>query len=208
MASDVQQIEYYLTPATGANAANGQGGGVLTRAVTRDLLDATASQTAASEEHILTGVQALQVQFYDGSNWQDSWQYTSPDPTRRQRLSRQHGPDCHGHGRQRHGAGGGARGRVARARRPQRPGGGAHRNPRAVDDPALQRAHAQPFAFMKPPSDHRFPELRRRRGSVLIVVLVVCLGLVSMTLVFSHAMLLAYRGADNELAGRQGGSGD
>ena len=43
----------------------------------------------------------------------------------------------------------------------------------------------------------------RRSGSVLIVVLVVCLGLVSMTLVFSHAMLLSYRGADNELAGRQ-----
>ena len=43
----------------------------------------------------------------------------------------------------------------------------------------------------------------RRHGSVLIIVLVVCLGLVSMTLVFSHAMLLSYRGADNEIAGRQ-----
>ncbi len=38
---------------------------------------------------------------------------------------------------------------------------------------------------------------------MLIIVLVVCLGLVSMTLVFSHSMLLSYRGADNELAGRQ-----
>ena len=41
------------------------------------------------------------------------------------------------------------------------------------------------------------------RGSVLIVVLVVCLGLVSITLVLGHSMLMAYRGADNEIAGRQ-----
>lgn len=42
-----------------------------------------------------------------------------------------------------------------------------------------------------------------RTGSVLIIVLVICLGLVSLTLVFGHAMALAYRGADNELAARQ-----
>jgi DNA uptake protein ComE-like DNA-binding protein len=40
-------------------------------------------------------------------------------------------------------------------------------------------------------------------GSVLIVVLIVCLGLVSLTLVLGHSMILAYRGSDNELAGRQ-----
>ena len=80
VASDVQQIEYYLTAATGENAANGQSSGVLTRAVTRDLLDAT-TQTTAKEEPILTGVQALQVQFYDGTNWQDTWSYVTPDAT-------------------------------------------------------------------------------------------------------------------------------
>ncbi len=80
VASDVQQIEYYLLPATGANATSGQNSGVLTRAITRDLID-TTTQTAAKEEPILPGVQALQVQFYDGSSWQDSWQYTGPDPT-------------------------------------------------------------------------------------------------------------------------------
>ncbi len=80
VASDVQQIEYYLTPATGANAGGGQSSGVLTRAVTRDLLDST-TQTSPKEESILTGVQALQVQFYDGSTWQDSWQYTSTEST-------------------------------------------------------------------------------------------------------------------------------
>jgi DNA uptake protein ComE-like DNA-binding protein len=42
-----------------------------------------------------------------------------------------------------------------------------------------------------------------RRGSVLIVVLWVCLGLVSLTLMFGHSMWMALRGADNEWAGRQ-----
>jgi DNA uptake protein ComE-like DNA-binding protein len=41
------------------------------------------------------------------------------------------------------------------------------------------------------------------RGSVLIVVLWVCLGLVSVTLTFGHSMWMAFRGADNDLAGRQ-----
>jgi DNA uptake protein ComE-like DNA-binding protein len=40
-------------------------------------------------------------------------------------------------------------------------------------------------------------------GSVLIVVLVVCLGLVSLALMFGHSMLLAYRGSDDDLASRQ-----
>ena len=81
VASDVQQIEYYITAPTGTNAAGEpNSGGVLTRAVTRDLLDAT-TQTTAKEEPILAGVQALQVQFYDGSNWQDSWSYAAPAST-------------------------------------------------------------------------------------------------------------------------------
>jgi DNA uptake protein ComE-like DNA-binding protein len=44
---------------------------------------------------------------------------------------------------------------------------------------------------------------RRAAGSVLIVVLVVCLGLVSLVLLFGQSMLMSYRGADDELAGRQ-----
>ena len=44
---------------------------------------------------------------------------------------------------------------------------------------------------------------RSTRGSVLVIVLIICLGLVSLTLVFGRSMLLSYRGADNELAGRQ-----
>ncbi len=44
---------------------------------------------------------------------------------------------------------------------------------------------------------------RSNRGSVLILVLWASVGLVSMALLFGHAMLMTYRGADNDLAGRQ-----
>jgi len=44
---------------------------------------------------------------------------------------------------------------------------------------------------------------RLQRGSVLIVVMIACLGLVSLALLFGHSMLMAYRGCGNELAGHQ-----
>ncbi len=47
------------------------------------------------------------------------------------------------------------------------------------------------------------PAANTSRASVLVVVLVVCLGLASLALVLGHSMLMAYRGADNEIAGRQ-----
>ncbi len=52
-------------------------------------------------------------------------------------------------------------------------------------------------------SSRSFASAQSQRGSVLIVVLVVCLGLVSLVLVFGHSMLMAYRGTDNDIAGRQ-----
>ena len=42
-----------------------------------------------------------------------------------------------------------------------------------------------------------------RQGSVLIIVLWVSLGLVAVALTFGHSMLMAYRGADNNVAGEQ-----
>ena len=42
-----------------------------------------------------------------------------------------------------------------------------------------------------------------QRGSVLIVVLWACLGLVAVALTFGHSMLMTYRGTDNDFAGRQ-----
>ena len=52
---------------------------------------------------------------------------------------------------------------------------------------------------MRHPSSNRVASA----GSVFIVVLVVSLGLVSMALFFGHSMSMAYRGTDNNLAGRQ-----
>ncbi len=42
-----------------------------------------------------------------------------------------------------------------------------------------------------------------RRGSVLIIVLWVSLALVAIAITFGHSMLMNFRGANNELAGRQ-----
>lgn len=50
---------------------------------------------------------------------------------------------------------------------------------------------------MRPPA-HR----RSSQGSVFIIVLVMCLGLVSLTLVFGHSMMMTYRGEETALAGR------
>ncbi len=57
-----------------------------------------------------------------------------------------------------------------------------------------------PFEAQRP---CRRPLRSAERASVLIIVLVICLGLVSLALVFGHAMLMSYRGTDNDLAGRQ-----
>ena len=66
---DVEQVEYYVV--RDANNPGQQQSGDLMRVVTRDLMDST--QTAVDQQQILTGVQSLQVEFYDGSQWQTSW---------------------------------------------------------------------------------------------------------------------------------------
>ena len=76
---DVQQVEYYI--ARDPNAADQNGSGVLMRAVTRDLLDSSGLSSSAnatnapSETAVLSGVRSFQVSFYDGANWQESWQF-------------------------------------------------------------------------------------------------------------------------------------
>ncbi len=83
---DVQQVEYYI--AHDPNAADQNGSGVLMRAVTRDLLDASGLTSSTpttnganatntpNETAVLAGVQSFQVSFYDGANWQTSWQFS------------------------------------------------------------------------------------------------------------------------------------
>jgi prepilin-type N-terminal cleavage/methylation domain-containing protein len=73
---DVQQVEYYIAKDTGTSAG---GGGDLVRAVTRDLLNSTQPVPAADQQQILTGVQSLQVSFYDGTTWQTSWEFNTAD---------------------------------------------------------------------------------------------------------------------------------
>jgi type II secretory pathway component PulJ len=74
---DVQQVEYYIaddkTGAAGANA------GALVRTITRDLL-ATVQQDTP-EQQLLPGVKSMDVAFYDGQNWQESWQYSTTATT-------------------------------------------------------------------------------------------------------------------------------
>lgn len=56
------------------------------------------------------------------------------------------------------------------------------------------------------PAQLRSPGNRVRpteRGTILIIVLWVSLGLVTVTLLFGHAVMLSFRAADNTLAGRQ-----
>ena len=79
---DVQQVEYYI--AQGPQSADGNSSGVLVRAVSRDLLDTSGLSTSAAspssatnaETPVLTGVSGFQVSFYDGSNWQTTWQFS------------------------------------------------------------------------------------------------------------------------------------
>ena len=73
VASDVQQVEYYIEKDPNGSAETK--GGVLVRALTRNLL-ATAP-TVDKQEAILGGVESLQVQFYDGATWQDTWEFDS-----------------------------------------------------------------------------------------------------------------------------------
>jgi type II secretion system protein J len=74
--ADVQEVEYYI-------AADKESGdrraGVLVRTVDRALLAPTRERTA--EERILSGVQSMEVTFYDGGGWKDSWEVTEDDKT-------------------------------------------------------------------------------------------------------------------------------
>lgn len=73
---DVQEIEYAI-------AENDESGdhntGTLTRFITRDLLSTT--QTTPIEEPLLRRVSSMEVGFFDGQSWQESWQFSENNPT-------------------------------------------------------------------------------------------------------------------------------
>jgi type II secretion system protein J len=71
LTDDVQEVEYYVT---NDPDANGREGGLLVRTVDRNLLAETPD--VPMQESLLAGVSALEISFYDGSTWQDSWEVT------------------------------------------------------------------------------------------------------------------------------------
>ena len=72
--SEIQKIAYYLTPAT-----NGGPGMELVRAVTRNLLP--VMQEEYSDQHLLSGVENLTFQYYNGTAWVDTWDSTTTTAT-------------------------------------------------------------------------------------------------------------------------------
>lgn len=72
--ADLQQVEYYIAS---DSAAQDTQAGRLVRTVDRDLL-ATVRQ-APAEEPLLAGVKSMEVSFFDGESWQESWEVTEDD---------------------------------------------------------------------------------------------------------------------------------
>ncbi|HEV7867612.1 MAG TPA: type II secretion system protein GspJ [Chthoniobacteraceae bacterium] len=66
---DLQQVEYFI--ADDLETVGGDSG-ILVRAVNRNLL-AQVEETPV-EESVLTGVNAIELSFYDGQSWTDTWE--------------------------------------------------------------------------------------------------------------------------------------
>ncbi len=73
---DVQAVEYYIVTDP---AATDQRAGLLVRAYNRNLLAPTTEE--ATEEPLLAGVESMEVSFYDGTSWQESWEVTTEAKT-------------------------------------------------------------------------------------------------------------------------------
>ncbi len=76
VAADVQQVEYFIS--TDPNVSDTKTGR-LVRTVETDLL--TQTRETPPEEALLSGVQSMEVTFFDGQDWKSSWQVTTDDKT-------------------------------------------------------------------------------------------------------------------------------
>jgi type II secretion system protein J len=74
--ADVQQVEYYIVD--DPDAVNRQAG-LLVRTVDRALLAPT--RETPPEEPLLHGIEKMEVEFYEGGTWQESWELTEEDTT-------------------------------------------------------------------------------------------------------------------------------
>ena len=72
--AEVQKVIYYLKKADSQNTV----GKDLVHVVSRNLLP--TSQEQLVEQWLMGGVERLQMAFYDGTAWRDTWDSTTPDP--------------------------------------------------------------------------------------------------------------------------------
>lgn len=70
--SEVQKVAYYLLP-----AEDGGEGKVLVRAITRNLLPIDIGEV--EKQALLEGVEEMFIEFYDGTQWLDTWDTTITD---------------------------------------------------------------------------------------------------------------------------------
>jgi type II secretory pathway component PulJ len=70
---DLERVTYYLAPPT-----NNTPGMDLFRSVTRNLLPVMQEQS--EDQFLMSGVDAITFQYYNGTDWQDTWDSTQPDP--------------------------------------------------------------------------------------------------------------------------------
>ena len=67
--ADVQKVAYFLASPTNRNVApNGKD---LVRQVTRNLLSVNVEEQES--QYLLTGVETMRLQYYDGMTWTDTW---------------------------------------------------------------------------------------------------------------------------------------
>ena len=71
---EVECVSYNLAPTT-----NNEPGMDLFRSVTRNLLPVTQAQTA--NQFLMSGVDAITFQYYNGTAWQSTWDSTQVNPT-------------------------------------------------------------------------------------------------------------------------------
>ncbi len=71
---EVERVSYFLAPPT-----NSTPGMDLHRLVMRNLLPVTTEQTA--DQFLMSGVESISFQFYDGNAWRDTWDSTQADAT-------------------------------------------------------------------------------------------------------------------------------
>jgi len=74
--AEIQRVSYVLVDSTNRAA----GGRDLVRAVTRNLLPASIEEPPV-QQWLIDGVQGLTFYYYDGTQWRDSWDSTTADPT-------------------------------------------------------------------------------------------------------------------------------